>query len=78
MCECLLTRACFLQSRDLLLYLPGLDGLNIEAVEQFDVLSATFDTWCMTVNGGDRSSFEDLHHQVGKLPDQETASPSLT
>lgn len=53
------------QGRDFLLYLPGVDGLNVEAVEQFDYLSASFDTWCMTVQGTDRSNFDQLTDQVG-------------
>lgn len=75
---CLLTCAYSLQSRELLLYLPGVDGRNMEAVEQFDILSVTFDTWCMTVDGSDRSSFEDLQHQVKNLPGQAMAFPSFS
>lgn len=54
-----------LQGRDFLLYLPGVDGLNVEAIEQFDYLSASFDAWCMTVRGTDRSNFDQLTDQVG-------------
>ncbi|CAM9185787.1 unnamed protein product, partial [Sphacelaria rigidula] len=63
------TRSPATQSRDLLLYLPGVGGLNIEAREQFDFLSASFDTWCMTVDGSDRSSFEDLYHEIREFLD---------
>lgn len=55
------------QGRDLLLYLPGVDGLNVEAAEQFDFLSASFDAWCMTVQESDKSTFEQLTDQVGTI-----------
>ncbi|CAM9851569.1 unnamed protein product, partial [Phaeothamnion confervicola] len=46
--------------RDLLLFLPGVDGMSFEASRQFDSLSETFDAWCLTIPGSDRSSFADL------------------
>lgn len=60
------TMVCSRQTPDLLLYLPGVDGLNIEAVQQCDSLSSTFDTWCMTVHGRDKSTFEELTLEVRK------------
>lgn len=52
------------QGRDLLLLIPGVDGLNMEAVDQFDMLSASFDVWSMRVRGNDKSTFVELTEQV--------------
>lgn len=52
------------QGRDLLLFLPGVDGLNMEAVDQFDFLSVYFDVWSMKVRGNDQSTFAELTVQV--------------
>lgn len=52
------------QGRDLLLFLPGVDGLNIEAVDQFDYLSGTFDVWSLKVDGNDQSTFVELTERV--------------
>ncbi|CAM9137683.1 unnamed protein product [Ectocarpus fasciculatus] len=52
------------EGRDLLLFLPGVDGLNIEAVDQFDYLSGTFDVWSLKVDGNDQSTFVELTERV--------------
>ncbi|CAM9346722.1 unnamed protein product, partial [Pylaiella littoralis] len=52
------------EGRDLLLFLPGVDGLNMEAVDQFDFLSVYFDVWSMKVRGNDQSTFAELTVQV--------------
>ncbi|CAM9512475.1 unnamed protein product [Ectocarpus sp. 4 AP-2014] len=52
------------EGRDLLLFLPGVDGLNIEAVDQFDFLSGTFDVWSLKVDGNDQSTFVELTERV--------------
>ncbi|CAM9563581.1 unnamed protein product [Chrysoparadoxa australica] len=48
------------KSRDLLLYIPGVDGLKIEGENQFDELSKHFDLWCVTFKGDDRTQFPQL------------------
>ncbi|CAM9164283.1 unnamed protein product, partial [Discosporangium mesarthrocarpum] len=58
------------EERDLLLYLPGVDGLNIESAAQFDPLSIRFDTWCMAVPGNDRSTFSQLTKNVLEFLDK--------
>ncbi|CAN0180984.1 unnamed protein product, partial [Hapterophycus canaliculatus] len=52
------------QGRDILLFLPGISGANFEAVEQLDILSATFDVWSMEVRDNDQSTFVELTEQV--------------
>ncbi|CAB1116918.1 unnamed protein product [Ectocarpus sp. CCAP 1310/34] len=52
------------EDRDLLLFLPGVDGLNIEAVDQFDYLSGIFDIWSLKVDGNDQSTFVELTERV--------------
>lgn len=52
------------QGRDLLLFLPGVSGVNFEAVDQFDLLSATFDVWSMEVRADDQSTFAELTEHV--------------
>ena len=48
-------------TKPLLLYLPGLDGQGISAVQQFDDLSNTFEFWRMRIDPtNDRSSFTEL------------------
>ncbi|KAG5183756.1 Alpha/Beta hydrolase protein [Tribonema minus] len=47
-------------SRDLLLYLPGIDGLLLEVEKQMDPVSESFDGWCLTLMGRDRLSVPDL------------------
>lgn len=48
-------------TKPLLLYLPGLDGVGISAVQQFDDLSNAFELWRMRVDPvHDRSSFSEL------------------
>lgn len=54
----------FIQGRDLLLLIPGVDGLNMEVVDQFDILSTSFDVWSMRVEGTDKSTFVELTEQV--------------
>ncbi len=55
-------------SKPLLLYLPGLDGVGISATLQFDDLSNTFEFWRMRVNPkNDRSSFTDLTTAVSNF-----------
>lgn len=44
--------------------IPGVDGLNMEAVDQFDILSGSFDVWSMKVRGDDQSTFAKLTEQV--------------
>eukprot|EP00752_Nemacystus_decipiens_P017563 g15738.t1 len=44
--------------------IPGVDGLNMEAVDQFDILSASFDIWSMRIGGNDKSTFVELTQQV--------------
>ncbi len=44
--------------------IPGVDGLNMEAVDQFDILSGSFDVWSMKVGGDDQSTFAELTEQV--------------
>lgn len=49
-----------------MLLIPGVDGLNMEAVDQFDILSASFDVWSMRVGGNDESTFVELTEKVGR------------
>lgn len=44
--------------------IPGVDGLNMEAVDQFDILSISFDVWSMKVGAHDQSTFAELTEQV--------------
>lgn len=44
--------------------IPGVDGLNMEAVDQFDTLSRSFDVWSMKVGGDDQSTFAELTEQA--------------
>lgn len=55
-------------SKPLLLYLPGLDGVGISAVQQFDDLSNAFEFWRMRVDQReDRSTFSELTTAVSKF-----------
>jgi len=55
-------------TRPLLLYLPGLDGQGISAVQQFDDLSNNFEFWRMRIDPvHDRSSFTELTTAVSKF-----------
>lgn len=56
-----------MQGRDLLLFLPGVDGQNLAVEEQFDFMSVSFDVWSMTVRGSDKSTFEQLTNQVREV-----------
>lgn len=58
------SEVCFLQGRDLLLFLPGVSGVNFEAEDQFDILSASFDVWSMEIRDVDNSTFLELTQQV--------------
>lgn len=54
--------------RPLLLFLPGLDGVGISAVSQFDDLSNAFELWRMRVDPqDDRLSFSELTTTVGRF-----------
>jgi len=56
--------------KPLLLYLPGLDGVGISAVSQYDDLSNTFEFWRMRVDPkNDRSSFTELTTVVSRFID---------
>ena len=55
-------------TRPLLLYLPGLDGQGISAVQQFDDLSNNFEFWRMRIDPvHDRSSFTQLTTAVSNF-----------
>ena len=55
-------------SKPVLLYLPGLDGLGLSASRQFDDLSNTFEFWRMTIDKDiDRSSFTELTTAVSSF-----------
>jgi pimeloyl-ACP methyl ester carboxylesterase/1-acyl-sn-glycerol-3-phosphate acyltransferase len=55
-------------TKPLLLYLPGLDGVGISATQQFDDLSNTFEFWRMSVDQKkDRSSFTELTSAVSNF-----------
>jgi len=55
-------------SKPVLLYLPGLDGVGISASRQFDDLSNTFEFWRMTIDkDSDRSSFTELTTAVSSF-----------
>ena len=48
-------------SKPILIYLPGLDGVGISAVQQYDDLSNAFELWRMRVDPrDDRSTFSEL------------------
>lgn len=52
-------------TRPLLLYLPGLDGVGISAVQQYEDMSNTFEFWRMRVDPQeDRSTFTELTSAV--------------
>ena len=52
-------------TKPLLLYLPGLDGVGVSAVQQFDDLSNTFELWRMRIDPEtDKSSFAELTNAV--------------
>lgn len=54
-------RATHDNTKPLLLYLPGLDGVGISAAQQFDDLSNAFELWRMRVDPvHDRSTFAEL------------------
>jgi len=55
-------------TKPLLLYLPGLDGVGISAVQQFDDLSDTFEFWRMRIDQKeDRSTFSELTTAVSNF-----------
>lgn len=49
---------------DILLVLPGIEGIGMEAKEQFGHLSTFFDTWSLTVHHRDQSTFQQLADRV--------------
>eukprot|EP00579_Thalassiosira_antarctica_P032239 CAMPEP_0201998868 /NCGR_PEP_ID=MMETSP0905-20130828/5561_1 /ASSEMBLY_ACC=CAM_ASM_000554 /TAXON_ID=420261 /ORGANISM="Thalassiosira antarctica, Strain CCMP982" /LENGTH=747 /DNA_ID=CAMNT_0048554955 /DNA_START=1 /DNA_END=2244 /DNA_ORIENTATION=+ len=54
--------------KPLLLYLPGLDGVGISAVRQYDDLSNAFEFWRMRVDPiNDRSTFSELTTAVSSF-----------
>jgi pimeloyl-ACP methyl ester carboxylesterase len=63
------------EQRDLLLFLPGVDGLSVEVAAQLNPLSEHFDTWCLTLGGDDRTSFPGLVDAVVQFLEQRGASP---
>jgi len=55
-------------TRPLLVYLPGLDGVGISAVQQYEELSRTFELWRMRVDPvRDRSTFAALTEAVARF-----------
>ena len=57
-------------SKTLLLYLPGLDGVGISATAQFDDLSENFELWRMSIDQvKDKSSFTELTSAVANFID---------
>ncbi|KAL7526569.1 hypothetical protein ACHAXR_006268 [Thalassiosira sp. AJA248-18] len=55
-------------SKPLLVYLPGLDGVGISAVQQYDDLSNAFEFWRMRVDPkNDRSTFVELTNAVSSF-----------
>ena len=56
-------------TKDVVVYLPGLDAAGISAYWQFPSLSESFELWRMSVETTDRSSFIDLNNAVTKFID---------
>ena len=55
-------------TKPLLLYLPGLDGVGISAIQQYDDLSNTFELWRMQIDQTeDRSTFSELTTAVSNF-----------
>ena len=56
------------QERPVLLHLPGLDGVGISAIQQFDDLSDCFEFWRMSIDPqNDRTSFAELVSTVSRF-----------
>ena len=53
--------------KPLAVYLPGLDGYGISAMQQFDDLSKVFDVWRLTIDRDDTSSFRTVVQTVANF-----------
>jgi len=47
------------KGKELLVYLPGIDGLGISASPHFENLSSAFEFWSVKISGSDRTEFMD-------------------
>lgn len=57
-----------MKQKPILLYLPGLDGLGISCITQFDDLSKNFEFWRLMIDKkSDRSSFSELTSAVASF-----------
>jgi pimeloyl-ACP methyl ester carboxylesterase len=67
-----------LSEKPLLLYLPGFDGTYICPFIQFPELGTDFEVWCMTAGMNDRSTFEELKHNVLEFLEEITTPGTTT